>query len=145
MAEQNIKDKTINWQRVVFSILYLLLSVLLIYIFRDKIFYFQPYENSWNIYRFIWCIAGVSLGFSVVAFALRHHKRTPLPEYITHYPAQLIAMATLVFGVLHIFEATRGYLFYYLSFSLCFTLGYLVDSYWSFVISLINRGHKIGA
>lgn len=48
-------------------------------------------------------------------------------------------MTTLVFGGLHIFDVTSGYLFYYLSFGLCFTLGYLVDSYWSFTKGIVQH------
>jgi len=141
-SEQISEPKTVNWRRVLFSILYFLLAIGLVLYFRDNMFFFQPDETSWNFYRFIWCIASVSLGFSTLAFNLRHISRNPMPEYVTHYPLQLIAVATLVFGTLHIFEATRGYLFYYLSFSLCFTLGYLVDSYWSFVLTIIKNAKQ---
>jgi len=127
---------------VVFSILYAIVALTLFGIFRDTMFYFKAEENSWNIYRFIWCCVGVSLGFAAIALGLRCHPRSPLPEYLTHYPLQLVAMAALAFGGLHIFDATSGYLFYYLSFGLCFTLGYLVDSYWSFIMRVVGRANK---
>lgn len=135
-------EKKINKARLIFSIAYFVLSIILFLIFRKHIFYFVVPSDSWNIPRFIWCISSVLLGFSCVAFRFRRHDKTPLPEYITHYPLQLLAMATLVFAVLHIFDATSGYLFYYLSFSICFTMGYMVDKYWGFVESLIKKVGK---
>jgi len=142
MTDQMASEKPLNWARVVFSIFYLLLALLLIFLFRKHMFYFKVEENTWNMGRFIWCLSSVFFGFFSVAFSLRHHKPSPFPAYITHYPFQLIAMATLVFGGLHIFDVTSGYLFYYLSFGLCFTLGHLVDSYWSFIKSVIGRSNK---
>ena len=139
MAEKTTKLEKLNWQRVLFSLFYLALAIVLFFTFRDNMFYFKVEETSWNTYRFVWCCISVFSGFAVLAFALRRHPKTPFPEYLTHYPFQLIAMAALAFGVLHIFDATSGYLFYYLSFGLCFTLGYLVDSYWSFVMGIISR------
>lgn len=142
MTEKDAVEKRINWARVVFSIIYAIVAIGLFLIFRDTMFYFKAEDNSWNIHRFIWCCIAVSLGFAAIAFGLRHHTRSPLPEYLTHYPFQIVAMAALVFGSLHIFEATSGYLFYYLSFGLCFTLGYLVDSYWSFIMTVVGRANK---
>jgi len=106
-------------------------------------FYFEVELKSWNFYRLIWCYSGSSLGFAVIALTWRHVEQSPLPEYLTHYPFQLLAISTLVFGGLHLFDVTRGYIFYYLSFGLCFTLGYLVDSYWSFVKAVIKRSKEL--
>ena len=38
-------------------------------------------------------------GFSVLAFQLRHIPKSPFPEYITYYPAVLVAQSALVFSV----------------------------------------------
>lgn len=132
-------DKKINTARVCCAIAYFIVSLLPFIVYRKELFYFTVPDESWNYLRFLWCLSAISLGFSLIAFAFRRIAKSPFPEYITHYPLQLIAMATLVFSVLHIFEATSGYLFYYLSFSLCFTMGFMVDRYWGFVQSLINR------
>ena len=140
------KPDRLNWKRVLFSIIYLLLALLFLLLiflkFRERVFYFAVKEKTWNGYRFLWCLSAVLLGFFTAAVAQWHNAKSPLPLYITHYPLQLIAMATLVFGALHIFEATSGYLFYYLSFGLSFTLGHLVDSYWSFIKAVIGRSNK---
>lgn len=135
-------ERKINKARVGFSAVYFIVSIILFLIFRKDIFYFAVPADFWNIPRFVWCVSSVSFGFSCVAFGLRFQEPTPFPEYITHYPFQLLAMATLVFAVLHIFAATRGYLFYYLSFSMCFTMGYMVDKYWGFIESLIGKVGK---
>lgn len=134
--------RKINKARVLFSIAYLAIAIILFLLFRKRIYYFDVPAEFWNIPRFIWCISSVTFGFSLVAFALRFHNRTPFPEYVTYYPFQLVAMATLVFSVLHIYEATSGYLFYYLSFSMCFTMGFMVDKYWEIIESLIGKFGK---
>jgi hypothetical protein len=146
MEQKNQEEAdTLNWKRVVFSLIYLLLALLLLSLiffrFRERVFYFALEEKTWHGYRFLWCLSAVLLGFFTAAVAQWHNAKSPLPLYITHYPLQLIAMATLVFGALHIFEATSGYLFYYLSFGLCFTLGHLVDSYWAFIKAIIGRSN----
>ncbi len=142
MTAENTPEEKINTARLWFSIGYFAVALTLIFIFRNDIFYFDVKENTWNIYRFIWCYSAVFIGFATVAFELRYHSRPPFAKYLAHYPFQLLAMATLVFGGLHIFDVTSGYLFYYLSFGFCFTLGYLVDSYWSFVKTAIERSKK---
>lgn len=144
MTEQKNPEKPpkLNWKRVLFSIFYLLLALLLLllcFLFHKCVFYFETEENTWNGYRFPWCLSAVLFGFFTAAVTQWRNQNSPIPMYITNYPLQLIAMATLVFGGLHIFDATSGYLFYYLSFGLCFTLGHLVDSYWSFIKAIISR------
>ncbi len=116
MSEKNetISEKELNKSRLGCSIVYFGISIILFLVFRKEIFYFIVPVNSWNIPRFIWCISAVLLGFSGLAFKLRFRNISPFPEYITHYPFQLLSMAALVFAVLHIFDATSGYLFYYL-------------------------------
>jgi len=143
MSEKAVNQtKILNKARVAFSIIYLMIAVALFLFFRKSIFYFKVPKDTWNFPRFIWCCVSVSLGFSAIAFGLRYHDRSPLPEYFTHYPFQLLAMATLVYSLLQIFEATSGYLFYYLSFSICFTLGYMIDQYWGFFKALIEKVGK---
>jgi len=142
MNEKDKTERVVNRTRVWFSIIYAFIALVLFLIFIDKLFYFKVQENSWNFYRFVWCCIAVLLGFAAIAFTGRFHPKSPLPEYLVHYPFQLVAMATLVFSALHIFEVTSGFIFYYLSFGLCFTLGYLVDSYWAFVMAVIGRSNK---
>lgn len=132
----------VNIKRLCFTLLYFALAGVLIFIFRNDMFYFEVQKNSWNIYRFIWCFSAAALGFFVVALSYIRLSVSPWPGYAIHYPLQLLAISSLVFGGLHLFEATKGYLFYYFSFGLCYTLGYLVDSYWSFIKMVIKRSSK---
>ena len=137
MGEKENPEKT-NWWRVSFAIFYFLLGTLVIYIFKSDIFYFDADARAWNLYRYIWCLASSCLGFSSIAFVLRKNQRSPFPAYVTHYPLQLLAMSALIFAVLHLSPKTSNFVFYYFSFALCFTLGYLVDTYWSFVSSILD-------
>jgi len=137
MGKEGNSEK-INWWRVYCAIFYFVLGILLIYIFRDDIFYPDVDITTWNIYRYIWCLASSCMGFASIALVLRKIKDNPFPAYVTHYPLQLLAMSALIFAVLHLSTRTSGFVFYYLSFALCFTLGYLVDSYWSFVSSILD-------
>jgi hypothetical protein len=137
MVEKETSQK-MNWWRVIFSIFYFLLAILLIYIFKNDIFYYDVDIKTWNIYRYIWCLASSCLGFSSIALVLRKNQTSPFPSYVTHYPLQLLAMSALIFAVLHISTKTSNFVFYYFSFALCFTLGYLVDTYWSFVSSILD-------
>jgi uncharacterized membrane protein YfcA len=135
-GEENHKE--VNWWRVFFAIFYFLLGTLLIIIFRNNIFYLDADIRSWDKYRYIWCIASSCIGFSCIAFVLRKNPTSPFPSYLTNYPLQLLAMSALVFALLNLSTKTSNYIFYYFSFALCFTLGFLVDSYWSFVTSIVE-------
>ena len=136
---QDASSKRVNKWRVSFAGLYFVLGVVLILVFRDKMFYTNTKLDGFeNIYRLIWCLSITSVGFAAIAFVHRHLEKSPLPEYLLHYPFQLGAMASLIFGILHIFEATSGYQFYFISGGLCYTLGYLVDSYWAFIMAVIR-------
>ena len=132
-------NKKLNIRRVIWACGYFILSILLVVILKDKIFYFQVSPNSCNFYRFVWCISSTSLGFSVVAFYFRCKEKPPFPEYLTFYPFLLLAISALVFSALHVFEGTSNYIFYYLSFSLCFTFGVMVDQYLRFIESIIVK------
>ena len=133
------RKKPINVWRVVFSAAYFLVFALLLLIFWTKMVYLDPSKNSWNLYRFVWCLAFTSFGFSSVAFYFRRHAPSPFPQYLIQYPFQLGAMAALVFSILHIFQSTGGYVFYYLSSSVCFTLGFLVDEYFGMFKSIVSK------
>jgi len=132
----------LNKLRVVFSVVCFVVAIVLFLVFRGQIFYFEVPKASWNLPRFVWCCSAVCLGFALVAFDLRYHERSPLPEYATRYPLSLLAIAALVFSGAHVFEATSGYVFYYLSSSLCFMAGYKVDRFWDLIQSIIDRNRK---
>ena len=103
-------------------------------------FYREVPSGSWNVYRFLWCFSSVNLGFAMIAYVHRGVKESPFPEYMTRYPLLLLGISAVVFGGLHLFTATATYVFYYLSFGIGLTMGFMVDSYWEFVTALFKRG-----
>ena len=133
------QKKPMNVWRIIFSAAYFLIFALLLLIFWTKMVYLDPPKNSWNLCRFVWCLAFTAFGFSSIAFCHRRNPKTPFPEYVAQYPFQLGAMAALVFSILHIFQSTSGYVFYYLSSSVCFTLGFLVDEYFGMFKSIVSK------
>jgi hypothetical protein len=140
-VEKEDPEKT-NWWRVSFSIFYFVVGLFLIWIFRNSTFYLDVKTGAWNIHRYIWCLASSCIGFSAIAFKLRKHDKSPFPLYVTHYPLQLLANSALVFAILHLSNKTSNFSFYYFAFGLCYTLGYLVDSYWSYVNSIIDSAKQ---
>ncbi len=140
MDNNNKPQKEVNWPRVYFAIIYFLISLILLFIsYKNDVLYLNIPTSSYNLIRFVWCISFVSMGFSGIALNTRHNPNSPLPEYLTRYPFLLLVIASMVFSGLHLFKATSGYLFYYLSASLGFTFGYMADRYYGFVLSLIDK------
>ena len=135
-----------NYPRLFFSMGYFLVSVSIVWFFREKIFYLNPTEG-YNFFRFLWCIACSFLGFSALAFLLAVTPPNPklgpyvsiIPNYITYYPFILIIISCLVFSIFSSIKATNGYIFYYASFVTCFILGYLADYFWQIIGKLIER------
>lgn len=134
--------KDINYTKVSFSIGYLLLGIAIIYFFHEKIFYTVVQNDSYNFYRFIWCLSSSAIGFSFLVFQLRFDLRSPLPSYLVYYPVLLIVISAIIFSILHIFKNTSGFVFYYFSFSLCFILSYLVDQFWDIITTIVSRFAK---
>jgi hypothetical protein len=134
------QNKPINGSRVFFSIVYLAIAVSIVLFRRDEIFYLEPRSTSYQFDRFLWCLSASFFGFSVLAVRLRHNPKSPFPEYITYYPAMLVAQSALVFSVTHFFTASSGFTFYYLSFAVCFILAVTVDNFWNLINSVVSRG-----
>ena len=131
-----------NYARLACLVAYLVVSLLPVLYLRGSMFYHEVPTGSWNFYRFLWCFSSVYFGFAMIAFVHRKVKKSPFPEYITIYPFELLAISLIVFGGFHIFPATSTYLFYYLSCGVGLTMGFLADSYWGFVKSLMAKGNK---
>ena len=142
--EKDIQTQTepINAWSVFFSIVYFAIAVGIVYFRRDEIFYLEPRCASYQFDRFLWCLSASFFGFSVLAVQLRHNPKSPFPEYITYYPAMLVAQSALVFSVTHFFTASSGFTFYYLSFAVCFMLAVTVDDFWKLINSVASRGGK---
>ena len=139
-TDMQTQNKPINGWRVFFSIVYLAIAVSIVLFRRDEIFYLEPRSTSYQFDRFLWCLSASFFGFSVLAVQLRHNPKSPFPEYVTYYPAMLVAQSALVFSVTHFFTASSGFTFYYLSFAVCFILAVTVDNFWNLINSVVSRG-----
>ena len=137
MTEQS--ENKINIKRVFSFICFGIIGGLIIYIRFDNMFYLKANIDTYNPDRFGWCLASSCFGFSFLASQFIRNEKSPLPLYITHYPFKLIVISALVFSACHLFEASSGFVFYYLSFALCFILSYLVDYFWILIFDFIKR------
>ena len=131
------KKKPINKFRVFFALIYLIIPIIIVIIRIKTIFYINYNANSYNFDRFLWCLSSSLFGFSIIAFHLRYHEKNPFPSYITYYPFILLMMASLIFSILHIFNQTSGFVFYYISFSLCFILSFFVDNFFAVILKVL--------
>lgn len=137
--------------KIIFFWIYLAVAISLIvisFVYRNEVFLINVSLNSWYIYyRLIWCLSLNFLGFAILVLSLIgnrgiHDKDSPFPNYITLYPFLLFATSAFVFGVLNIYYQNMGVLFYAISGSICFLLGYYIDSLRNFIGLAINRGNK---
>ncbi|MFC1538738.1 hypothetical protein ACFL6H_04880 [Candidatus Latescibacterota bacterium] len=148
---KSVKDIFIKWckkylNRIFFAIIYFLGPIIIVFIYRNEIFYISVSCNPYNLYRLLWCICSSFFGFSIVAIKLRiagkdaedNAKTKAFPTYLIYYPFILLMMASLVFSILHIFNKTSGFIFYSMSFSLCFILSFLVDDFFRLIINTMN-------
>ena len=109
-----------------------LLSLLFFYVFyKEEIFYLEAINGFGNTYRFFWVLPFSFMGFSFLAFhvsrkGLSKDKR-PWLSYIFNYTPRLFALSLIIFSVLHLFNSTSGYIYYFLSAGLGLYLGYNID------------------
>ena len=135
MNENQVRK--INGWRVSFSILYFVSFIGILIFFHRRIF--EEILEFGYLYRFFWCLASSFFGFSVIAFRGRYNPKSPFPEYLTYYLPLLIVISSLVFSVLYLLAKASGILFYSISFTVCFILGYLVDSFWIIITGLFEK------
>lgn len=143
----NLGDKNMakitNLPRFCWAIFYLLLSGIGVLILHKNMFYFEPVSNSYNLFRFIWCFSSCCFGFSMLAFSISingktDHKST-IPKYFTLYPALLGAFSCISFSIFNAISSTSGYIFYYASFALGFTLAILIDDFGKIVLRVCGK------
>jgi len=116
-----IKDKIRFWGSI-FSLLFgLFFLFILPNYLKIDLFYAEPLKDFNNYPRLFWCLAFTFIGFSFPACraSLKSHNDNAWITYLFVYPPILIVISFLVFAVLHLFEITSGYLFYFLSLPLC--------------------------
>ena len=101
--------------------------------------------------RFLWCIVCSLVGFSLILFQIGFRRKAIEKEsgkilnvafrsYISHHLFVLIVIASLGFSLSSMLTAnfTHGYLFYYLSFSICTILSYLNDQFFGIFVSIFS-------
>jgi hypothetical protein len=133
------EKKPVNRWRVFFSVVYFAIAVGIVFFRRDEIFYLVPRPASYQFDRFLWCLFASFFGFSVLAFHLRRVPESPFPAYVTYYPAILVAQSALVFSITHCFTASSGFVFYYLSFAVCYILAVTIDNFWNLISSVVSK------
>ena len=107
-----------------------LLSLLFFYIYKEKFFYLNAINNFGNIYRFLWILPFSFMGFSFLAFYVSRKgssDKRPWMSYVFNYFPRLLALSLIIFSVLHLFDSTSGYIYYFLSAGLGLYLGYNID------------------
>jgi hypothetical protein len=109
--------------------------------FRSAMFYGVP-DGAWNFNRYIWCCCMGLIGFGGLAWYYHTEERAPYLQYLTWHVPQLLATAALIFGGLHLFPASSGHVFYYLSAGLCVPLGFLAEEYLSLFKALVKKMSK---
>ena len=102
------------------------------YFCKEKFFYLNAANDFENIYRFFWVIPFLFMGFSFFAFyvarkGLAIKDKRPWMSYVFNYFPRLLALSLIIFSVLHLFDSTSGYIYYFLSAGLGLYLGYNVD------------------
>lgn len=129
-SELSIKDyRRFRW---FFWILFFGLSSFIpFYFFRNNIFYLNALNDFGNVYRLFWVLPFTFIGFSFLAFLVANKgslsENRPWPSYLFNYFPRLVATSLIIFSVLHLFSATSGYIYYFLSAGLGLYLGYNVD------------------
>lgn len=135
--------KITNMPRFCWAIFYLLVAAALLLCSGNKVFYLEPIPNSYNLFRFVWCVSSCCFGFSMLAFSISvngkvDHKST-VPKYFTFYPAMLLAFSCASFSIFNALSATNGYIFYYASFAISFSLTILIDDFRDIVLKAIGK------
>lgn len=131
--------KKINTHRFILGIIFLLPLILIMLLWRDKIFYTTVTEGINMISpRFWWSISCSCFGFGVLTLHNVKNTSSPFPSYYFYYPILLIIISSLIFSILHLFTQTSNYIYYYFSFPLCFIFGYMVDYFWQIMDSIIK-------
>jgi len=135
------KSKLTKYQvhRLFFSIFYFIIAVICF------ICFWLFLRNDTVLPRLIWCLGWSAFGFAILAFVGHTHPNPApsLPFYLTSYPLLLIAISSLTFSILQIFEKKIGEtIFYPLSFSICSILSLKIDTLPSIIGSVLGNAKK---
>jgi hypothetical protein len=142
LVKSPVKDKG----RLFGAILYFALSIFIFFLLPKIInynyFYNEAIPNFSNYPRFLWCLACSFFGFSLIAFEASkgvHPGKRAIHSYYSIYLFALIAISSLVFGILHINKQTSSYLFYFISTPIAFYMGYQIDTTRTKILELLAK------
>jgi hypothetical protein len=133
-----MSDKRSKKLRIAFTIFYLILAILIIAIRSKSMFYYDALDHSFNLDRYLWSVASALLGFSFLSYRVIEHSNSPFPSFIVYYPILLLIIAAISFSFCHAFQRTSGFVYYYLSFSISFCFGFLVDRFWDIISKVVQ-------
>jgi len=138
------EKKPLNCERVILTFVYSVIAIagFVCFWYYEMFSLVEPQGRSYQFDRYLWCLSSSLFGFSFIAFHHRRRQKSPFPEYIFYYPGLLLVISALVFSILHLSEVLSGFVFYYLSFTLCFILSFLVDSFWKLVPAILSNWVK---
>ena len=131
-----------NKHRLILGICCCLLPIIILICVRKDVFYIIP-SLDFNIYRWFWTMLCSWFGFGVLILKnIPQNQSDPSLDYYTYYPVLLVVISSIVFSILHLFPQTSNFIFYYLSFSLCFIFGYMVDYFWKIIFTTVEAFQK---
>ena len=123
-----LKEETnggVKNQRIYISIILFILFIifsLLLFIFKDKIFYQDALNSPNDCWRFLWVLPFAFLGLSFRSWRLRNEKDPPLPAYI-YYTVNLLIACIVIFAILHLIFSPLNWQYYPISAAVTFLLG----------------------
>jgi len=143
----------VNKKRLASSIIYCVIGVsillwgcpILSYLFGvscPTLFYLDPLPTSYNLGRFVWCLGISCIGFSALTVHFWRHDSSPYPLHVFYYPILLGIASALVFSGCHLFKASQGFVFYYLSAGLCMVMIFLIDKWWLLLSAYIEQRQR---
>jgi hypothetical protein len=131
-----------NFWRITFGILYFLVGFIGIISLLVAVL-FEPDLTNCYLYRFFWCVAGTFLGFGSVVLHFWRSENFSWLWFLLLRWIQIVVMSSLVFGILHLWEKSSGFLFFFLSAPLCYTLGFQADRFWGLLESLVGKAKNL--
>lgn len=108
---------------------------------RATMFYGAP-NDSGDFPRYVWCCCMALVGFGGLVWYYRHEAGAPYLQFLTWHFPMLIGATALVCGGLHLFPASSGYVFYYLSAGACIFLGFSAEQLLSLFHTTLEHGGK---
>lgn len=116
-----------------FFLLFSIIGVTLMFIFRDKFFYQNPPDDFNNWPRFVYSCFFVIFGYSLAIYiSSRSHSPQPNPFsvfgiYFSGYLITAAVLASIVFVIFSAIDSTSSYLYYYITAAVGTGAGFTID------------------